>query len=32
MSKGESIAIIAIVLVTLFVLIFSDGSNGKGKR
>lgn len=32
MTKGESIAIIVIALAVLFVLIFSDGSNGKGKR
>lgn len=32
MTKGESIAIIVIALGTLYVVVFSDGSNGKGKR
>lgn len=32
MTKGESIAIIVIVLAVGFVIIFSDGSNGRGKR
>lgn len=32
MSLGQSIAIIVIGLAVVFVLIFSDGSNGRGKR
>lgn len=32
MTKGESIAIIVIVLGIAFVIIFSDGSSGEGKH